>query len=171
MEESRQSRGIGSFFFAAIPAIIAFALLNVLAFTTGIVEFKHSQDEYTKKQTYEGRRETRVGVNGEMLKPVDLVYSSKGCMKIERAYLDTQTLTLYIHNTCSTERNFVKDSVKEYAPDGTVVQSEGGYIELDSGSSSIGQDEKREITVGVSSDSRVVKIAASISEAGRTPNN
>ena len=159
MNESRQSRGVGSFFFAAIPAVIACALLLLLAFMTGIVEFTHSEDAYKKRQTYEGRREARVGVNGEILKPVDLLFVSNGCVKIERAYLDTQTLTIYIHNTCSAERQFIKWGVREYAPDGTDVQSHGTYLDTPDGNLAAG--EKFEQVVQVSNDSRVVKIVVS----------
>lgn len=163
--EARQSRGIGSFFFAAIPAILGCAALTWLGFATGIVEFSHSEAAYQKKQTYEGRRDARVGVNGELLKPIDLVYSSRGCVRIDRAYLDTQTLTIYIHNTCPTERRYVKWRVAELSPDGTAVSSKSAYLEDDG---TIEADEKQEITVTTSDDARVVKMVATI-DGGQIP--
>jgi hypothetical protein len=164
MKESRQSRGIGSFFFAAIFWVIAFGAVTFLSFITGIVEFKHTEATYTKQQTYEGRREERVGVNGEILKPVEVVFTGHGCVKIDRAYLDTQTLTTYISNTCGVSRKFVAVYVKEYAPDGTIVHS--NYQFLQGEDNGIAAGERVEVTTETSEDTRVVKIVVS-TDGGR----
>jgi hypothetical protein len=148
--------GVSTFFLYSIPWILGMAALVWLAFLTGLVEFSHSQSAYAKRQTYEGRREERVGVNGEILKPVDLIFSNRGCFKIERAFLDTQTLTIYIHNTCAQKREFAHYTVKEYAPDGTIVHSVNEYLPTDDAELDAG--DKIEIETQTSSDARVVKI-------------
>jgi hypothetical protein len=162
--ESRQSRGIGAFFFAGIFWIIAFGVVTALSFVTGIIEFKHSEDAYTKQQTYEGRREERVGVQGEILKPVDLIFTGSGCVKITRAFLDTQTLTTYISNTCPSARQFVKVFIKEYAPDNTILHADSEWLKGEA--YGIGAGEKEEITTETSNDARVVKIVVS-TDGGR----
>jgi hypothetical protein len=67
-EESRQSRGLGSFFFAAIPWVLAMAALAWLGFYTGIVEFHHQQKEIRKVETIEGRMDGRVGASADLSK-------------------------------------------------------------------------------------------------------
>jgi hypothetical protein len=152
--EVRHTGGIGWFFFALIPGAIAGALLMYFAFYVGIVDWQ-------KAQRVEGRMDNRVGVHGELTAPVDLVLSGKGCVKIQRGFLDDGALTLYIHNGCTDEREFVKYRVSELTPDGTVVKTDGGWLELDSGFSSIDAGATMEIHPKLSGDTRVVKITAS----------
>jgi hypothetical protein len=162
--EVKYTGGLGAFCYAAIPLTLAYAALIWLAFGMGFVEFHHQQDAYKKQQTYEGRREERVGINGEILKPVDLTFAGKGCIHIDRAFLDTQMLTTYVSNACPTRRQFIQYSYREVAPDGTTLHSSEQYLP---NTGTLEPGEHSEITSEVSNDARVTIIYVAITDAGR----
>jgi hypothetical protein len=154
MQDSKASRGIGAFFYGAIPAVLGVAGLIWLSFLMGVVEFHHNQVQ-------EGRRDNRVGAYATIRKPVDLVFNGKGCIHVERGYLDGDTATFYIHNVCYHEIDDISWSIREISPDGTTVESKRTFL---SGSDDMVADEKREVQVDISSDQRVVKVAFSIDD-------
>lgn len=120
MEDSRievkHAGGVGWFFFALVPGAIAGALLMYLAFYTGVVDWQ-------KAQRIEGRMDNRVGVNGELTKPVDLIIRDASCLKVSRAYLDSGTLTAYVTNNCHTTIGYWEWHYNQISPDGTVIHS------------------------------------------------
>jgi len=154
MEESRQSRGLGSFFFAAIPWVLGMAALTWLGFYTGIITFHQAQLAIQKSEAVQGRMDGRVGVDGDVRDPVSLTFHGRGCIKVERAYLDLGTMTAYLHNTCNREIRDIRYSWREVSPDGTTVKSGWDYL---SGSDDMAGDEKREQQVQIDIDDGRVK--------------
>jgi len=154
--EVKHTGGIGWFFFALIPGALAGALLMYLAFFTGIIDWQ-------KAQRIEGRMDNRVGVNGALVAPVQLIMRGTGCLKVSRSYLDAanddydpgSNLTLYVTNNCSHELPGYQweVNVNSIAPDGTVINSNHDIqaAEIDSG-------QTFEVTEKVPNDSRTVKI-------------
>jgi hypothetical protein len=144
--EVKVTGGIGMFFFALIPGALAGAALMWLAFFTGLIDWQ-------KIQRVEGRMDNRVGVNGELTKPVDLIILKKSCLIIDRAYLDGETGTMYTTNKCNGELRYVAWHWNIIAPDGTVLKT-------DYANSLDGQfpDMKMEKTFNLPDDPRVAKV-------------
>ena len=139
--------GIGWLAFALIPAALAGAGLMWLAFYTGVID-------WSKTQRIEGRMDARVGVNGQLTAPVDLIIRKTSCLKVSRAFLDSGSLTAYVTNSC-TELQDSSWALKwnAIAPDGTIISSSidqihGGTLEA---------GETKEMTEDVSNDSRMTK--------------
>jgi len=114
--EVKVTGGIGWFFFALIPGAIAGALLMYFAFYTGVIDWQ-------KAQRIEGRMDNRVGVNGELTKPVDLIIRKASCLEVSRAYLDSGVLTAYVTNNCHTTITYWEWHFNQIAPDGTIINS------------------------------------------------
>ena len=110
--------GLSTLAFACIPAALLGAALMYLSFYTGIIDWQ-------KAQRIEGRMDNRVGVNGELTKPVDLIITKKSCLIIDRAFMDGQTGTAYLHNKCDRELSYIALHWNAIAPDGTIIKS--GY--------------------------------------------
>lgn len=144
--ENTLTRGIGSFFFFAIPAVLAGAALMWLAFYTGVIDWQ-------KTQRVEGRMDNRVGVNGQLTMPVDLVIGNRSCLKIDRAFLDGDSVTMYLDNQCHTRLDYYEWHWKAVSPDGTTIK-ENYENTLDG----IDDGEKLEKTMSLPDDNRIVKI-------------
>jgi hypothetical protein len=139
--------GIGWFFFALIPGAIAGALLMYFSFYTGIVDWR-------KTQRIEGRMDARVGVNGELQKPVDLINRDSSCMKITRSFLDDGTVTAYITSRCNFRMRYWEIHWNSVAPDGTVIHSD--YTNHGFGNPEPG--ETVETTHSIEADPRTAKV-------------
>ncbi len=150
--EVKATGGVGWYFFALIPGTLAGALLMYLAFYTGVIDWQ-------KAQRIEGRMDARVGVNGQLTAPVDLIIRPTGCLKVSRAYLDGDgedggsNLVAYVTNGCNSHNNVWALYWRSVAPDGTTIQS--GYDNL-KGDLSAG--ETLEVRENVPNDSRTVKV-------------
>lgn len=151
--EHTEKGGIGWFFFALIPGAIAGGALMWLAFYTGVID-------WTKTQRIEGRMDARVGVNGELKTPVDLVARNTGCLKIARSFLDSGQLTLYVKSACSDRRQSFQwtRAWKEIAPDGTVVQQGREY------GTAIEPGETIELHEDLKDDPRTVRVVVAIGQ-------
>jgi hypothetical protein len=139
--------GIGWFFFALIPGALAGALLMYFAFYTGVVDWQ-------KAQRIEGRMDGRVGVNGELKKPVDLINRDSSCLKISRSFLDSGTVTAYVTSHCNYNIRYWEIHWESVAPDGTIIHSD--YTNNGFGEPSPG--ETVETTYAVQDDPRTAKI-------------
>jgi hypothetical protein len=144
--EHTEKGGIGIFFFAAIPAVLAGAALMWLAFYTGVID-------WTKAQRIEGRMDARVGVHGELTKPVDLIIRKSGCLQVSRAFLDDGKVTSYTTNACHSEVGYWEMHWTQIAPDGTVIAS--GY---DNKMGQLEDGETLEFTQELRDDSRTAKV-------------
>lgn len=116
-DELKVAGGVGAWFYAMIPAALGGAALMWLAFFTGCVDWRAAR-------RLEGRMADRVGVHGEILAPVSLVIQKVDCARVDRSYLDGDTLTIYITNGCKAELNYYSWHYKAIAPDGTIIQSD-----------------------------------------------
>lgn len=113
--EVKHTGGVGAFFYAAIPALLAGALLMYFAFYTGIIDWQ-------KAQRVEGRMDNRVGVHGELRAPVDLIIRKADCLEVTRAFLDGDTGTMYIKNDCHRHLSYMEWHWNIIAPDGTIIK-------------------------------------------------
>ncbi len=132
--------------FALIPAALAGAGLMWLAFYTGVID-------WSKAQRVEARMDNRVGVNGQLTKPVELIIRTPDCFRVSRAYLDGQQLTVYLHNGCHEQIGYYEWHYNEVSPDGTIIHS--WYDNDASGREAEGT---WEITRGIEEDSRMAKV-------------
>jgi hypothetical protein len=144
--ESRSSRGIGSLTFAVIPAALAGAALMWLAFFTGIVDWQ-------KVQRIEGRMDGRVGVSSKLSAPVEVIIENRSCVKIDRAFLDGLTVTMYLQNQCHKDLGYYEWHWMEVAPDGTTIKEDFGNS-IDG----LSEGQKVEKVMDLTSDTRTAKI-------------
>jgi hypothetical protein len=151
--ELKETGGKGYAYFALIPALLAGAALMWLAFFTGIVDWRQGQNAIAKQATIEGRMDNRVGVNGTLTKPVDLIITNHTCLKIERAFLDGTSVTMYLHNQCHSSLEYYEWHWKAIAPDGTIIGS--NYANDDSG---LDVGDKAEKTMTMPGDPRIEKV-------------
>jgi len=139
--------GKGYLFFALIPAALAGAALMWLAFYTGVID-------WTKAQRIEGRMDNRVGVNGQLTAPVDLIIRKTSCLEVSRAFLDSGSLTAYVTNECNVAQ---PDSWalkwNAVAPDGTIIASNIDNVHT----GTLEAGETKEMTEDVSNDPRMTK--------------
>lgn len=122
MEEGKQevkySGGPGAFFYGLIPGVLGGAALLWLAFVSGCLDIQ-------QQRTFASRMDNRVGVVEKLTSPVALKIQQPNCMAIQRAFIDGDTVTAYMHNGCSG-RNSSGSSYWEWhviatAPDGTII--------------------------------------------------
>lgn len=145
--EIKQTGGVGAFFYGAIFPTIAIGLVISFGFYTGVVEWH-------KKQIIEGRMDARVGVNADLRDPVLLLYHGRGCIEVQRAFLDGDTLTAYLHNKCARDIKNISFSWRELSPEGTTVKSYSNYL---SGNDDMTADEKREQSTTIPVDDKRVQ--------------
>ena len=149
-DEVKVTGGAGWFFFACVPGVLAGALLMYLAFYTGVIDWQ-------KTQRIEGRMDNRVGVHGELVKPVDLIIRKAGCVQVSRAYLDDGSLTAYLTNNCHEDVDYWELHWNSIAPDGTIITS--GYTNHSSeNGTGLGAGETIELKEDIKDDSRTVKV-------------
>lgn len=144
--EIKHTGGVGAFFYASILALLIGALMMYFAFYTGIINWQ-------KAQRIEGRMDNRVGVNGQLEKPVDLIILKKSCLLVNRAYLDGSVGTMYLKNECHTNLNYHAWHWNAVAPDGTIIHQDysNSINELESG-------EVTEVLFNVEEDDRISKV-------------
>ena len=116
--ESTKSRGIGSFFFAAIPGILGAGAVLWLLFVTGVVDFH-------RQEILQGRMDNRVGVVEPLKEPVKLIVEDEYCVKITKAFLDGDSLTAYMTSGCHEYLDYWELHWEVKSPDGTILDS--GY--------------------------------------------
>lgn len=147
--------GISTFFYFAIPAVLAIAALWWLAFGEGIHYF-------TRALSQEQRAAEWVGAKVKPRAPlkIEIDTAPDAQVKIDRANFDGGDLWIYYSSEGGAE--FIKCNWKEYAPDGTIVASkERIYPTVDGeGQSpdSLGPGERAELHLKVLSDPRAVSI-------------
>lgn len=116
------------------------------AFYTGIID-------WTKVQRIEARMDGRVGVHGELTKPVDLIIRGSGCFKVTRSFLDEAKLTAYVTNACNKEAEYWELHANSISPDGTIISS---WYTNGNGGFSVG--DTREFTRDLEQDARTAKV-------------
>lgn len=151
-QEPLSSRGIGSFFFFAIPAILGIAASVWLGFR---IDLFHFNQEVTQANRSDGR----VGVHEPLKEPLKLFIKDSVCVKITYAYIDGRTLTFYVKNECPSKREFIKYNVKPKAPDGTLIHSEGTYLDTFDGNLDAG--DRVEETFNIPDDTRIATVEVS----------
>lgn len=149
--EIKETGGKGALYFALIPAALAGAALMWFAFYTGIVD-------WTRVQRIEGRMDNRVGVNGQLTAPVDLIIRDKGCLHISRAFLDDGNLTAYLTNSCHQRLDYWEIHWNQVAPDGTTVSNGYNNHAGVHGATGIDDGETLELKEELTTDSRTVKV-------------
>lgn len=151
MTEIKETGGKGALYFALIPAALAGAALMWLAFYTGIVD-------WTKLQRIEARMDNRVGVNGQLTAPVDLIIRGNGCLHVSRAFLDDGSLTVYLTSSCPQRLDYWEIHWNQVAPDGTTISN--GYTNHVGtyGSTGIDAGETIELKEDLKDDSRTTKV-------------
>lgn len=118
--------GVSTFFYFAIPAVLALAAIWWLAFGEGL----HS---FNRQVSQEDRAAQAVGAAPLPKAAINVVIKNKhaDCHVIDKAVLDGGDLWIYWHNACSEP---VKDSTiawSSIAPDGTMIKSGWDYTHQD----------------------------------------
>jgi hypothetical protein len=147
--ESRGSRGFGSLMFSVIPAAIAGAAILWLIAITGVIDL-------TSQLRQERRAAERVGIVVMPKVPIKLTINEDTCVKVDKSFLDGSTLTFYVVNHCHYGMEYVKDTYRIIAPDGTVIKSDFEF--LTSTGDVLQPNERREVTRTITMDDRTVEI-------------
>lgn len=116
--EIEHAGGVGAFFYGLIPGALGGAALLWLAFVSGCLDLE-------QQRTFASRMDNRVGVVKPLVSPVKLVILQPACPKIDRAFIDGDTVTAYVKNTCTRPNSGTPDyamwHINALAPDGTII--------------------------------------------------
>jgi hypothetical protein len=152
-DESRASRGVGSFFFAAIPAIIGVAFLIWLSFFSGCFDFKHHVAEVSDEDRVKQRMDNRVGVTEPLSAPVAVTIRKEDCIKVSKAFLDGSSLTAYVTNTCGEYDKWPELHWAARSPDRTIIHQNYSFIQ-----SGLTEGDTAEVTMDIPQDHRIVSV-------------
>jgi hypothetical protein len=113
--EVKVTGGIGAFFWGLVPGALGGGALIWLAFVGGCIDLQ-------QQRTIAQRMDNRVGVVEPLKNPVVLIIHQPDCYKIERAFIDDNTVVAYTRNTCSHKPGYAETHWQAFAPDGTIIQ-------------------------------------------------
>ena len=141
-------RNFGRFALAGIPWVLGCGALVWFSLYIGCVTWKTQNEQ-------EQRRDNRVGASSPPAASVVFEYQSKGCIHASRGFLDGDSGTVYLENSCDRKISDIDYSVKAYAPDGTMINSKRNYL---SGDDDMQPQEKREQSFDLEHGKRTVRI-------------
>jgi len=135
---------------AFILVILGSAALYWLVFAEGYHSFQRTL-------TQENRNAEAVGASPLPTSPikVEIQNEHSHCSLIDRARIEGTTLTVYWHNNCPQQFDMLCLVIKGVAPDGTIVYGDRPFVIFDQ---PIASQERRESTVEVKDDSRIVTL-------------
>jgi hypothetical protein len=158
--EVKYTGGARAFFYGLIPGAIGGGALIWLSFMSGCLDLQ-------QQRTIAERMDNRVGIvtaKEEPKNPVKLVIQQRGCIRIDRAYMDASDrdypsesggkLTVYLADHCTQTPSYYEWHWKEMAPDGTIIHD--GWTNTEPTVPEAGQTE--EVTVYLPDDNRVVTV-------------
>lgn len=143
---SESKNGINAFFWGMVPGALGGACLIWMAFVSGCLDLQ-------QQQTLAQRMDNRVGVVQPLKNSVQLVIQQPDCYKVERAFVDGDTVTAYTRDTCHQTPSYAETHWQALAPDGTVVQQD-----YDNSPSNASPGQAFEWRVQVPEDNRIAEI-------------
>jgi len=161
MKQEIDFTGLSTFFYFAIPAVLAIAAIWWLAFGEGLHYFRRTLSQ-------EKRHAEIVGaaiLPKEPLK-IHLTEGRGQVLRIERAEIDGDDLWIYYRNTGNSSVQLIRYRWKLIAPDGTVVKSEDNYVSIHSENKApdaLDAGERGEAHIKIESDPRAVTLDLSLS--------
>lgn len=128
-DESTQSRGIGTFAFAAIPWVLAIGATAWLGLYMAFHEDKKILANDRKELTQEERMATYVGAAERPQQKVKIEEGHSDCVALSRAEFDGTELLMYAENRChGAPLDYLAWHWQLIAPDGTALSQ--GYTNL-----------------------------------------
>ncbi len=153
-DESRASKGIGSFFYAAIPATIGLGAIFWLFFYSDWVHLGNDVKQMNHQDAVSQRMDNRVGANPISKAPVKLTeLNNNKCFKITKSFLDGDSVTMYVHNDCHAALRYQEWHWGAYGPDGTLIKRS-----YDDSVDELAPGDTIEHTMNLAKDERTVEI-------------
>jgi hypothetical protein len=149
-------KGVSTFFYFAIPAVLALAALWWLAFGQGLHFF-------VRQISQEQRAATAVGADPLPKESMKITISDPrdAAVRVEKVEIDGGDLWVYYKNFGATRASYIKLLWRLVGPDGTVLKSREGYVDIYSRNSAAGSlepGERGEAQFKIPSDPRSVRL-------------